>query len=461
MDNFSVVFIHFLLRLPLSIFFECVVMKFLFSLSFVCFVRIIVSDHINYVSPHTIQITFFTNKTDEEIESAPMRIEKTRYTTQLSITPMLYEPCLGSPTETLEHLDEMFHVHDKKVRILGKLPYTNVESNYATPYIYKTESLILAPSKIHTIELPHRSYDVRMPPKSYPFSVGTTADLGQTYVSERVIELLKDANLMTISGDLSYADGWDPRWDSFDALFDSVEIPILTVGGNHELYENWFPYTTRWVSPQSPMSESALYWSVDVGPIHFVGLNSYDFSVYQRDWFVRDMESNAKTWTVLLAHVPLYSSNLVHLYEGDDFRKMYEPLFEKYGVHFVFSGHVHAYERSFVNPRTVYLNVGASGSRECLHHTWLLETPEWSKRRISTYGAGNLVFYSDERAVFQWIDMNGTVIDSYEFMQSVNRTSFFVVSETVMGIFGFVVLCISAVICAFEMMYAFAWYMMR
>lgn len=51
-------------------------------------------------------------------------------------------------------------------------------------------------------------------------------------------------------------------------------------------------------------------------------------------------------WLLALFHVPWYNSNYAHQGEGDDMMEAMEPLLHAAGVDLVFSGHVHAYERT-------------------------------------------------------------------------------------------------------------------
>ena len=77
-------------------------------------------------------------------------------------------------------------------------------------------------------------------------------------------------------------------------------------------------------------------------------------------------------------------SNTKHQGDGEKMRVAYEGMFVNAGISVVFSGHVHAYQRSQpVNDNevvadgkgVVHLNVGDAGAS--LYKSWL-STPEWS-----------------------------------------------------------------------------------
>lgn len=51
-------------------------------------------------------------------------------------------------------------------------------------------------------------------------------------------------------------------------------------------------------------------------------------------------------WLIVLVHSPWYNSNNYHYMEGETMRVQFESWFVKNKVDVVFSGHVHAYERT-------------------------------------------------------------------------------------------------------------------
>ena len=66
-------------------------------------------------------------------------------------------------------------------------------------------------------------------------------------------------------------------------------------------------------------------------------------------------------WKICYFHHPLYSSGKTHG-SSLDLRKMLEPLFVKYGVNVVFSGHDHIYERIKPQQGITYFVSGSAGS---------------------------------------------------------------------------------------------------
>src|SRR6266436_7934177 len=64
----------------------------------------------------------------------------------------------------------------------------------------------------------------------------------------------------------------------------------------------------------------------------------------QLEWLGRELEASQAPWKIGFFHHPIYSSGRRHGSEVD-LRALVEPLFIRYGVNVVFSGHEHLYER--------------------------------------------------------------------------------------------------------------------
>ena len=68
--------------------------------------------------------------------------------------------------------------------------------------------------------------------------LGLFGDLGQTEDSAETLEHIIASNPQSVLnvGDLSYADGYQPRWDSWGRLMEPFHaaVPIMHIEGNHE-----------------------------------------------------------------------------------------------------------------------------------------------------------------------------------------------------------------------------------
>jgi len=110
-------------------------------------------------------------------------------------------------------------------------------------------------------------------------------------------------------------------------------------------------------------------------------------------------------------HCPWYSSNKNHY--GDEqtvkMRDSMEDLFYQYRVNMAFSGHVHAYERTWAVFRnitdiegTTYITIGDGGNLEG-HDQDYYDPPKWSAFRNGTqYGYGRVTVINRTDALWEW-----------------------------------------------------------
>jgi len=106
----------------------------------------------------------------------------------------------------------------------------------------------------------------------------------------------------------------------------------------------------------------ANYYTYKKGHVRFIVLDSNYMDPKQTSWLETTLrEAGDGDWKICYFHHPLYSAAKFH---GPDtaLRKVLEPLFVKYGVDVVFSGHDHVYERIHPQQGIYYFIEGASGS---------------------------------------------------------------------------------------------------
>ncbi|MFP2898471.1 discoidin domain-containing protein [Corallococcus sp. 4LFB] len=166
------------------------------------------------------------------------------------------------------------------------------------------------------------------------------------------------SELLLALGDNAYPNGTDAEFQAH--LFTPMagllrEVPMFATPGNHEYVTNQAqPYLDSMYLPANNPQGSERYYSFDWGPVHFlsldsncaVGLASADRCTLsaQKTWAEADLAANTRPWTVVFFHHPSWSSGE----HGSQLtmRRQFGPLFEKYGVDLVLTGHDHDYERS-------------------------------------------------------------------------------------------------------------------
>lgn len=141
--------------------------------------------------------------------------------------------------------------------------------------------------------------------------------------------------------------------------FERPYRPLLDAGvtfrailGNHDAPENR-------LYPGFNM-DGERYYTYVRGNVRFVGLDTNILDATQLAWLENTLRSSIEQWKVVYFHHAIYSNGTRH---GSDveLRVRLEPLFVRYGVNVVFSGHDHLYERLKPQKGITYFVAGASG----------------------------------------------------------------------------------------------------
>jgi 3',5'-cyclic AMP phosphodiesterase CpdA len=143
------------------------------------------------------------------------------------------------------------------------------------------------------------------------------------------------------------------------------------------------------------------------GLVELFMLDSNDCDAAQLGWLEQKLKSSTAHWKIAVFHHPIYSSGKRH---GSDveLRRKLEPLFVRYGVNVVFSGHDHFYERTKPQHGIHYFVTGAGGKTR--RGGVDLDSPI----RAQSFDEDNhfmLVEADHSRISFQAISETGGVID--------------------------------------------------
>lgn len=192
----------------------------------------------------------------------------------------------------------------------------------------------------------------------------------------------------------------------------ATKVPYMALPGNHEQMYNFTHFVHRFSNMelgvgQTSGSGTSLWWSMDIGLIHFVAFDSEVYHYYrdkgqiqrQINWLEADLikanQNRERTpWIVSLAHKAWFM-------EKTDF-SVFGPLLHKYGVDLHLCGHAHNYQRLYptyndsveyptdnhvyVNPKfKTVIVAGSAGSHEKLSN-WTHAPERMSAKYIYDYG---------------------------------------------------------------------------
>ncbi|KAL5542084.1 hypothetical protein UlMin_009794 [Ulmus minor] len=269
-------------------------------------------------------------------------------------------------------------------------------------------------------------FQFKTPPAQFPVTFAVAGDLGQTGWTKSTLDHIDQCkyDVHLLPGDLSYADYMQHKWDTFGELVQPLASsrPWMVTEGNHEeehiplIKDGFESYNARWKMPfEESGSSSNLYYSFEVAGVHLIMLGSYtDYDEYsdQYRWLKADLlkvDRKKTPWLVVLNHVPWYNSNKAHRGEGEGMMAAMEPLLNAASVDIVFTGHVHAYERSTrvnngkLDPcGAVHITIGDGGNKEGLAHRYINPPPKWSIFREASFGHGELRVVNSTHAFWSW-----------------------------------------------------------
>ncbi len=150
------------------------------------------------------------------------------------------------------------------------------------------------------------------------------------------------------------------RPQDFEKKFEIPYKPLLDAGvkfyaalGNHDAREQRYYKLFN--------MDGKLYYTFNPKPdVRFFMLESTYPEPEQIKWVENELKASGSKWKIPVFHHPLYSSGDRH---GSDLRlrEVLEPLFLKYNVSVVLTGHDHFYERTKPQNDIVYFVVGSGG----------------------------------------------------------------------------------------------------
>jgi hypothetical protein len=214
-----------------------------------------------------------------------------------------------------------------------------------------------------------------------------------------------DYDLVILLGDNIYG----TRPGDFVTMFEQPYKPLIDAGvkfraslGNHDKRE------------QSQYAlfgmEDKLYYTFKAArqSVRFFALESTYAEPAQLAWLEKELKGSTDEWKIAFFHHPLYSSAKGHG-STDALREVLEPLFIRYNVSVVFSGHDHVYERVKPQNGVVYFVVGSAGK---LRPNDLNRASRLTAKGFDTDLAFLAAEIDGDNMMFQAISRTGAIVDS-------------------------------------------------
>jgi len=197
----------------------------------------------------------------------------------------------------------------------------------------------------------------------------------------------------------------------FERKFAIPYKPLLDAGvkfyaslGNHDDPKE------RFYAPYN-MNGNA-YYTYKKDNVRFFALDSNYMDAKQLSWLENELKNSGSDWKVCYFHHPLYSSGRTHG-PSTDLRRLLEPLFMKYGVALVLSGHEHFYERIKPQNGVYYFIEGASG--ELRPHD--INESNITASGFDTDNSFMVLEFAGDQMNFQTISRTGKLVDSGTIMR--------------------------------------------
>jgi predicted MPP superfamily phosphohydrolase len=233
------------------------------------------------------------------------------------------------------------------------IPYGSASSGPADSGVRETAPQ--APAAL-ALTLPNRADSLKFAVLG-DFGTGTREQYELAAVMKRVHDVFP-YELVILVGDNLYG---SERPQDFKKKFEVPYKPLLDAGvkfyaslGNHDAREQRYYKLFN--------MDGKLYYTFKGSKqsVRFYALESTYMDPDQIVWFEKELRNSDSNWKIPYFHHPPYSSGDRH---GSDarLREVLEPLFIKYNVSVVFTGHDHFYERTKPQKDIVYFVVGSGG----------------------------------------------------------------------------------------------------
>ena len=264
--------------------------------------------------------------------------------------------------------------------------------------------------------------DLKLPLKQGSVRFGVIGDSGtggrQQYQVAQLLEQYRERaglQFVIMLGDNIYG-SHSPS--DFARKFEQPYKPLLDAGvkfyaalGNHD-----DPNVERLYKPFNMNGEQ--YYRFSKGDVEFFALDSNYMDPTQLKWLGDSLQASKAKWKIAYFHHPLYNPGKHH---GPDLdlRAQLLPLFQKFGVNVVFSGHEHVYERIQPIDNIYYFVLG--NSAKLMKHDF--KSADDMAKDFDADQAFMIVEIAGDQLYFQTISRTGETVDAGSFSRPATQAA--------------------------------------
>jgi len=211
----------------------------------------------------------------------------------------------------------------------------------------------------------------------------------------------------------------------------------MATPGNHEHYDpvvrgkrdlNRYWRAGFTLPAEGPAGVEGTAYSVDCQGVRFIVVNSDEMvrnevmARAQTEWVEGLLSNNPCKWTVVAFHHPVYSTSARR--DNKVVRENLKPLFDRYGVDLVLTGHDHTYARGMIPADssdmkgnaagTVYV-VSVSGSKQ-----YQQDAKQWWQVGMTNTQLWQKVTVDGERLYYRAYDASGRLADQFTLTRKKN-----------------------------------------
>jgi predicted phosphodiesterase len=236
-----------------------------------------------------------------------------------------------------------------------------------------------------------------------------------------------DTRFILHAGDLINRRERDAEWGEwfYGAGWINSKVPIVAVPGNHEygrgptgdreVSTHWRPQFALPENGPKGLEETCYY--TDIQGLRVIGMNSNVMHKEQAVWLETVLSDNPNPWTVITFHHPVFSASRGR--DNKELRELWKPIFDKYNVDMVLTGHDHTYGRSNLvsgnNYRaesgTVYV-VSVSGPK-----MYPLQEQEWMERGAARTQLYQVIRINGNNLSYESRTARGVLYDAFDLVK--------------------------------------------